>query len=673
MLNCSDAGSFSFSDALVSTCVYDESYSPSRWVYLVSCIVVVLWFLIARFLYDGYYRLTSPQPSFTLAEHLTKRDNPALAIQFSSFCFSIGLITRGSLKDLPVENDQLGEYFYTFFAYQKQGKGCAFTTDGLQGLGLTFMVCVMLLTDFIILRGVHNFKAVIEKRNIGVACVDGGSLIASALVVAAAAEGQYIKYSSDAAGEVVETVDFGYGILAAFVFWAIGQALLVCYVKLLSWLYSLNVDIANASITEPVIILLGEQLSLCESHLSWQMTHETPEMEMTSQSNATASPAASTGRRPSVANQENNVYSMLSQIETTGNPAAGLSAGFDMVVAGVAISTPIRAGYSLMALFIWVPVVLVVVMPLMQVYLDIVILRGTNYRYNVLHSRNWSAAFLIGSLKLLCILLLDNMYPTNCATKQYVDRGECLPPKYGNDLGDRLVVSALPDFFEWQSLFGLLVLLLLLLVVKGFYQLRFARRLEGRKFDVDQVLANPNSSAMAVSFAGYCFGQGLVLVGVTTCADNDVGRHIGNLFGWTAIGCILMFLSQFVNDKLIIRRMDNTEEILKDNLAVGIMEAGLYIATGLVVRATMTGAGYSFAESLAITFTFWALSQVLITLFSLVYQLITEFNNLELIKSGNPAAGLGAAMTLVSLSLGMAYPIAQYGSIAIFVPVGISA
>lgn len=246
----------------------------------------------------------------------------------------------------------------------------------------------------------------------------------------------------------------------------------------------------------------------------------------------------------------------------------------------------------------------------MQVYLDIVILRGTNYRYNVLHSRNWSAAFLIGSLKLLCILLLDNMYPTNCATKQYVDRGECLPPKFGNDLGDRLVVSALPDFFEWQSLFGLLVLLLLLLVVKGFYQLRFARRLEGRKFDVDQVLANPNSSAMAVSFAGYCFGQGLVLVGVTTCADNDVGRHIGNLFGWTAIGCILMFLSQFVNDKLIIRRMDNTEEILKDNLAVGIMEAGLYIATGLVVRATVTGAGYSFAESLAITFTFWALSQV---------------------------------------------------------------
>ena len=85
---------------------------------VISLLVVVFWYMLCRYLYDGYYRLSGIVPDFRLAEHLTKRDNPALAIQFAAFVFSIGLITRGSLQSLPIEYDKLGEYFYTFFAYQ---------------------------------------------------------------------------------------------------------------------------------------------------------------------------------------------------------------------------------------------------------------------------------------------------------------------------------------------------------------------------------------------------------------------------------------------------------------------------------------------------------------------------------------------------------------------------
>ena len=60
---------------------------------------------------------------------------------------------------------------------------------------------------------------------------------------------------------------------------------------------------------------------------------------------------------------------------------------------------------------------------------------------------------------------------------------------------------------------------------------------------------------------------------------------------------------------------------------------------------------------------------MLLLLFTVVYRVITVFDDLEQLKAGNPAAGLGGALTLVALAFGMQYPIQQYGSIAMFVPV----
>jgi len=288
----------------------------------------------------------------------------------------------------------------------------------------------------------------------------------------------------------------------------------------------------------------------------------------------------------------------------------------------------------------------------------------------VIHKRNWGAALLLGSLKLLVVLLLDTIYQTNCATHAYIDHGLCEEPKYPNSLGGRLAVSAIPDVLRWQAPLALVLLLLLLLAIKLLVRLRFA--LLSSSFSLDDSLADASTSATAIVFAGHSFGQGLVLVGVATCADADVGRHAADLFGWTAIGCVLMLVSQLLNDKLIVRGLSNAQALLDDNVAVAMMEAGQSVATGVVIHATMVGGGTDFAEALGSTLIFWVLSQVLLLLFTAVYRKMTVFDDLEQIKSGNVAAGLGGAMTLVSLALGMAYPIRQYGSIAVFVPVALT-
>ena len=53
---------------------------------------------------------------------------------------------------------------------------------------------------------------------------------------------------------------------------------------------------------------------------------------------------------------------------------------------------PIYIGYSAVAWLIWVVVTLGIASPVMHLYLDNIILRGSAYSVNILRHKNWGAA-----------------------------------------------------------------------------------------------------------------------------------------------------------------------------------------------------------------------------------------------------------------------------------------
>ena len=62
--------------------------------------------------------------------------------------------------------------------------------------------------------------------------------------------------------------------------------------------------------------------------------------------------------------------------------------------------------------------------------------------------------------------------------------------------------------------------------------------------------------------------QGLVLVGVLQCPDDNVGFHAANLVIWTAIGGVLLFLAAYV----AIRRAGDAEPA-EDAVVVAVVPA----------------------------------------------------------------------------------------------------
>lgn len=122
------------------------------------------------------------------------------------------------------------------------------------------------------------------------------------------------------------------------------------------------------------------------------------------------------------------------------------------------------------------------------------------------------------------------------------------------------------------------------------------------------------------------------------------GSAILTVAVYSLIAIVLLNISGFVNDKLILYKFDNEKELVDDqNSGTGATMAGSYLATGLIVNAAVSGevAG-GWWEGLLACLIFFALGQVVLVITGLWYQLITGYDVHKVIgEDNNVAAGIG--------------------------------
>lgn len=165
------------------------------------------------------------------------------------------------------------------------------------------------------------------------------------------------------------------------------------------------------------------------------------------------------------------------------------------------------------------------------------------------------------------------------------------------------------------------------------------------RFDVKDELFKKDNFALALAMVGYYFGLvlalGGVLAGESTSLTDDL-LDIG-LYGLLAI--VLLNVSAVLNDKIILRKFDNTKEIIDDrNAGTGAVEAGHHIANGLIVAGAISGDGGTLWVSLA----FWGLGQVALIVMAEIYNLTTSFDVHEEIEKDNVAVGVAFAGLLIA-------------------------
>ncbi len=166
------------------------------------------------------------------------------------------------------------------------------------------------------------------------------------------------------------------------------------------------------------------------------------------------------------------------------------------------------------------------------------------------------------------------------------------------------------------------------------------------RFNLKKELVEKDNFALSLAVTGYylglIFALGGVLVGESAGWINDLIDIV--IYGF--LGIILLNISNFINDKLILSKFDNTKEIIEDqNSGTGIIEGANHIANGLILYGALSGEGGGLDTALI----FWALGQLALILVTYIYDFITPYKLHEEIEKDNVAVGTAFAGVLIAL------------------------
>ena len=190
-------------------------------------------------------------------------------------------------------------------------------------------------------------------------------------------------------------------------------------------------------------------------------------------------------------------------------------------------------------------------------------------------------------------------------------------------------------------------------------------------YKINRQLAEKNNSALGLSITGYFMGVIIVFAGVLyqplNIVRDDQWQWTGDFWLdvlevaiYSLVGIVLLNASRLLVDRLVLYKFNTEKEIIEDqNSGSAAVEAGVYVAAGLVIAASIAGSTggiegvseVSIAESALRSLAFFGMGMAVLVRFSLFYELTTSFNIHDEIEKNNVAVGVALGGNLVAIGL----------------------
>ena len=165
-----------------------------------------------------------------------------------------------------------------------------------------------------------------------------------------------------------------------------------------------------------------------------------------------------------------------------------------------------------------------------------------------------------------------------------------------------------------------------------------------RRFVLQTELVEKDNLAVAVTVSGYYLGLVIVLGAVVSGpASFSIVDDVIGLVIFGGLGIVLLNLSAWVNDTVVFSKFNNEKEIVEDrNTGMGAVEAGNYVAVGLITAGAMSGEG-----GLVPGLVYWVAGLAALVVAGLLYDKITSYDLHDEIEKDNAAVGVAFAGVLI--------------------------
>ena len=181
-----------------------------------------------------------------------------------------------------------------------------------------------------------------------------------------------------------------------------------------------------------------------------------------------------------------------------------------------------------------------------------------------------------------------------------------------------------------------------------------------RRVELNAELFNRDNQALAISTVGFYFGILIAFGGAISGESQGLRTDVFTIgiYGLSAI--VLMLLASVMCEKILLPTFNNTKEVVQDrNLGVGFVEAGVYIANGLIILGASEGAVAAtspvarafgaLGSGMLVLLAFWLLAQVVLMIAGRLYEMVTPYRFLEELERDNAAVGLAFGGALIGI------------------------
>lgn len=167
-------------------------------------------------------------------------------------------------------------------------------------------------------------------------------------------------------------------------------------------------------------------------------------------------------------------------------------------------------------------------------------------------------------------------------------------------------------------------------------------------YDVHHELVDKDNIAVAVSLAGYYLGVVIIFVGAYLGPSQGLLADLVIVGGYTLLGVLLLNIARVINERFLLPHFSVSKELLEDrNVGVGAILMASYLSAALVVAGAIHGQGGGLLTALV----FYAVGQIVLVVFTVIYDRTVPYSLHDELESGNVAAGIGFSGALIAIGL----------------------
>lgn len=168
-------------------------------------------------------------------------------------------------------------------------------------------------------------------------------------------------------------------------------------------------------------------------------------------------------------------------------------------------------------------------------------------------------------------------------------------------------------------------------------------------YSADDQIADGNM-AVGLRRSGAQLGLAIAMVGVMsgTSSPDIVNDLINTItYGFVAMG--FMLVSLFITDKAVLPKVNNTAELKKGNVAIGLVEFGTLVMTGLLAYASIKGDDGGIVSSIV----YFIAGQITMIVLVLLYEKVfaKNINPIACVLDGNLSAGIYLSGKIIAYGL----------------------